>query len=115
MVFIRVKNCFKVVRITGPSHNLLGIEFAEVADSPKNVVVESLPSESGNTPCLSATEVEKNVVQGVAEANREFSTNYVVKRIEFIPTDSPPAETYRALASTIVERLAKRQPFTEGV
>jgi hypothetical protein len=113
MQFIRVKNCFKVVRITGPSHNLLGIEFGEVSDSPEEAVVESLPSDGGNTASLSETEVRKNVVLGVAEANREFGTNYVVSRIEFVPTDSPPAETYRALARSIIERLVNRQPFTE--
>lgn len=62
---------------------------------------------------LGEEDVRLNVIAGVAEANREFGTNYVVKRIQFVPNDTPPAETYRYLARAIVERLYKQLPFDE--
>ena len=111
MQFTRVGNLFKVARITGPSHNLLGIEFRERTDPPSDDVgVEVVPAETDRT-FLSSSEVRREVLLGVADANEEFGTDFVVKRIEFSPTDSPPAETYRFLARTIVDRLAKHQSF----
>jgi hypothetical protein len=113
MQFSRTDKCFRVIRVTGPAHNLLGIEFGENSGSTDRVVVESLPTENGGTACLSETEVRENVMLGVADANNELGTGFVVRRIQFIPTDSPPAETYRFLARNIINRLAKGLPFTE--
>lgn len=114
MQFIRSASWFKVTRITGPSHNLLALEFCE-PDRKSEIVVESLPSIGSEPPALLADDLRRHVAQGVAEANREFGTNYLVKRIQFVPNDSPPPEIYRYLAHSIVERLAKGMPFDERV
>jgi hypothetical protein len=107
MHFTRVGNLFRVVRITGPSHNLLAIELQERRESSDDAVIEALPGKRRSTH-LSATEVRESVLEGVAEANNEFGTGYCVRRIQFDPTDSPPAEVYRFLARSIVERLVTR-------
>jgi len=104
-----------VARITGPSHNLLGIEFGENFGSSGAVVVEPLPNKSQHAALLSPREVRKNVLLGVADANQEFGKAYIVKRIEFISTDSPPSEIYRVLARSIIERLVNQQTFDEGI
>jgi len=112
MQFIRVSNYFKVARVTGPSHNMLAIEFCE-ADETSQIVVESLPSVGDEPAALLPDAVRQNVAEGVSEANQRFRTNYTVKRMQFVRNDSPPVETYRLLASSIIERLANRLPFTE--
>jgi hypothetical protein len=103
---------FRVTRLTGPSHNLLGLEFGE---SPKSgVLVEPLPPVGKGPNLLIAAEIQRHVLEGINNANEQFGTNYIVKRIEFVPDDSPPAQTYELLAYSIVERLARNLPFQEG-
>src|SRR4051812_7638194 len=108
MQFIKTGNLFKVVRITGPSHNLLGLEFG----SPiKQIVVEALPIQNGGKSVLAAEEVSLHVLEGVKDANAQFGTSYTVVKIQFVPSDSLPVEIYKSLAHSIVQRLVKREPF----
>lgn len=111
MHFSRLGNSFRVARITGPSHNLLGIEFGNEPDSPLVTVLDTVQRNPPTGSLLLTTEVRSNVLLGVADANADFGTNYSVKRIEFVATDSPPHEIYRLLARSIVERMAKQEPF----
>jgi hypothetical protein len=116
MQFVRLGNSFRVARITGPSHNLLGIELGEgrtLAEDP-SIGVLSLAADGEPGVLLSASEVRDAVLMGVAEANEELGTIYSVKQIEFVPSDSPPAETYRFLARAIIERLNKGQAFEDS-
>jgi hypothetical protein len=102
----------RVVRITGPSHNLLGIVFVD-GRAPSDVIVESLPTSQKVQQQLLAEEVQKHVLAGVAEGNAESGAHYAVAKIQFVPTDSPPASVYRMLARSMVQRLAKGEAFTE--
>jgi hypothetical protein len=101
-----------VVRITGPAHNLLGIEFC-LAPTDSDLVIVPLKKSTKPTS-LSSEDVKRNVLLGVAEANLQFGTNYSAKRIEFTPDDSPPVEIYQTLAKSIIRRLIGSEPFTNG-
>jgi hypothetical protein len=111
MVFSRVGNTFIVARTTGPTHNLLGLEF-HGHSGLSGVVVHKLQSpgtpESGGLP---EDQVRDAALAGVEDANKEMGTSYAVKRVEYIPADSPPVDIYRYLAKCIVERLEKRESF----
>jgi len=111
MQFSRVGDCFKIARITGPRHNYLGLEFTEAA-AGLQPLIDALPAIGKRPGVLLVEAVRKNVLEGVGEANKQFGTKYVVKRIEFVVDDSSPAETYRFLAYSIVERIVKELPFT---
>jgi hypothetical protein len=113
MQFVRNGDLYQVVRITGPSHNVLGIEFADPSTPPMDAVIEVADADLAMAR-LDLTEVRDNVLRGVQDANAEFATNFVVRRIRFVPTDSPPSETYHFLARSIVGHLAKGEPFGEG-
>lgn len=103
---------YKVVRVTGPHHNLLGIALA---DGPRGyaTTVEALPCLEGEPVRLSAEEVQRQVSQGVAEANAASGTAYECVKIQFVPSDTPPPTVYKLLASAIVRRLAKGETFRE--
>jgi hypothetical protein len=45
------------------------------------------------------------VLEGVNDANDELGTNYHLKHIQFVASDSFPAEIYRTLAKRIVHRM----------
>ncbi len=112
MQFIQENDWYKVVRITGPAHNLLGLEFARTVGGP--VVIEPLPVKDGQDCRIGADEVRLSVLAGVVEANQCLGSQYCVKRIQFVPTDSPPADIYRTLAKSIVERLARGEAFAQS-
>lgn len=102
-----------VIRITGPTHNYLAIELNL---DPLNSEISVVPLESKTQEAspLTAQSVKINVLRGVSDANDQFGTNYTVKRIEFIPDDSPPVEIYQMLAKRVIERLVKGEPFANA-
>jgi hypothetical protein len=110
MQFIKRGERFTVIRITGPAHNLLGIEFGNGTPNSE-IVVEKLEKQSKEADSLTSEDVQKNVLLGVSEANDQFGTAYVVKCIEFVSSDSPPVEIYRLLAKSIIERIVRGGSF----
>lgn len=110
MQFVRDGELYKVISITGPTHNFLGLMFGGQEGSEIDVdVMDIKPDEPKK---LDAGEIKMQVCQGVEAANKALGTRYCIKRIQFVPSDSPPADNYRTLAMKVVERLAGNEPFT---
>jgi hypothetical protein len=112
MRYTKDDSWYQVVRITGPAHNLLGIEFDETGTQMPAVVEMSARGSQQHAHELLSDDVRREVIKGVSEANALFGTSYRVGRIRYLPTDSPPVEVYGFLAKSIVERLAQNQGFT---
>ena len=102
MRFLTEGAIHKVIRITGPSHNLLGLEL-ESSASACSCTVEALGEDGPKAGLLDADEVIRYVLAGVSEMNDALGTRYQVKRIQYVPLDSPPAELYKTLAKSLVE------------
>lgn len=116
MQFIQDGELYKVVKITGPTHNLLGLAFGGQQNDEVVVDILSLEDEaSRQQQTLDSAEIEAQVFEGVNTANAEFGTQYCVKRIQYVSTDSPPAETYKELAASLVQRLVQNEPFTQAL
>lgn len=97
---------YRVVRITGPTHNFLGLAFWTPQEKEGDAVsVEPLTIKPNEPVRLDAEDVREEVLEGVREANAQLRANYRPSRIQFVPSDSRPAEIYRMLARRIVERL----------
>jgi hypothetical protein len=101
---------YRVVRVTGPHHNLLGLSFSECA--PEQVALERLSGDSNGA--IDEEELAQAVVSGVARANAAFGANYYVSRIQYVPGDTPAPEIYSDLAQLIVERIASGGAFEAG-
>ncbi len=112
MQFIQDNEWYKAVRITGPAHNLLGLAFGNETDG--QVIVQPLPVKDSQAKRISAEDVRQHVLNGVMDANQGLGTAYHVKKIQFVPTDTPPLDVYRALAKSIVERLARKEAFVQS-
>jgi len=98
---------YRVVRITGPTHNMLGLKFV-TGDEPNDLKLEPLSSDADvQGATLRPDEIRHNVLEGVADANRTLGTNYRVGLIQFLPSDSPPVVVYRELARRLVERIVR--------
>lgn len=101
MQFLRDEIGFKVVRITGPSHNLLRLVFRTDGSEPEVKRLQPVGSEDE----LATPKVVRAVLAGVVSANEDFSTHYEVAEIAFVGSDSPPEDIYAILAYQIIERL----------
>lgn len=108
MHFSRDGDWYQATRITGPSHNLLALKLSEPGASEP--IVERL-SVSNEAPVIDADDVQRQVLEGVTEANAELGTNYHVAAIRFVTTDTPSFSIYRSLAKVIVEKLAQEGTF----
>lgn len=95
----------RLARVTGPTHNFLAIAFADAAWSGAPSI-EALDTSDGGAALLDAAEVARAVCEGIADANREFGCDYAACRVQFVPSDSPPAAVHRRLAREIVRRAA---------
>lgn len=111
MQFSRDGEWYQVVRITGPTHNLLGLKLGGL-DSPEPIV-EPL-SVSHEAPVIDAEDVQRQVLEGVTEANAQLGTDYQVKAIRFVRTDTPSSSIYRSLAKVIVEQVAHKGEFASA-
>ena len=97
MQFSRVGDAVQVVRITGPAHNLLRLEFGE----PSGAVQVRNLEESGSV-LLQPDEVEREVLQGVSKMGASFDIDVRVRAIGYVASDTPPASIYFDLTRALV-------------
>ncbi len=109
MQFLYDGKFYKAINISGPNHNLLGVEFG---DSEEDIDVEALDVKKGDRVLVTTESVIQQVLDGVQEANEELATeNFIVRRVQYLPSDSPSIRIYRELAKVIVQRLAAGGEF----
>ena len=96
---------FRIVRITGPSHNMLSLLYGTEGLED----IEVLDDDTEST--LEIEEVRKQVLAGVSEANIALDKNYRVERIQFLRSDSSPVEIYRTLAFELTKQMAEMTAY----
>jgi hypothetical protein len=101
--FINKAPLYEAVHITGPKHNLLGLELTENPDA--SPLVEVLNADQGPTH-LNPDDITEFVLKGVAAASKEVGKSVYVRRIRCLTSDSPPPAIYEYLAAEIVRRAA---------
>jgi hypothetical protein len=103
MLFSRNGNFFRVVRITGPAHNLLGMAFSYGGEPAPHV--RNIDTARDKLVKLAAEDVIANVLAGVDYANAELGLRLQVSAIEYVASDTPPADIYRVLAYELIRRF----------
>jgi len=104
MQFYRDGTLFKVVRITGPTHNLLCAEI--VIGNESIAKIECLPIRSNETAILDPDEVLREVQAGLHDASKRLGICFTAKRVQFLPSDSLPVEVYRSMADALADHFA---------
>jgi len=111
MRFSKRDQTYQVSRITGPTHNLLRLELhpEEENTEPALEALQLDPPEpdSGLDPNIILNEV----LTGIATANSEFGVSYTVRRIQYVPSDTPSKGVYEFMAKSIVERIVEGGEF----
>lgn len=93
----------ELVRITGPTHNMLALQLTTKAI--KSVKVEAIgqaPSESK----LESANVLRQVRSGIERANALQGTTFSVSAVRYDANDTPSDTVYRLLAQEVVKRAA---------
>ncbi len=103
MQYFKDHNLYKVVRVTGPTHNYLGVSFG--APGIDEVAVEPLKKSGEAGESVDEDELVQAVAAGVRLANATFGTSYQVAGIQYIPADAAMFDVYSMLANKIVERM----------
>jgi hypothetical protein len=99
---------YKVARVTGPTHNFLGLVLSlnstPTVPRVETMAVEALDVTAATIP---KDEVVRQVLKGVAEANEEYGTQFRVDVIQYVPTDSRDDLVYMSLAKAIIEEATR--------
>jgi hypothetical protein len=101
MQYIKKGNFHQLSRITGPSHNLLAIEFGD--DDIDVCFIQRLGPSDRTPGQLTDDEVKQWVLTAVAEANARLGTRLSVRRIQYVGDDTRDPRAYSILAHTLVD------------
>jgi len=115
MHFTRIEGFDVVVRITGPTHHFLGIEFgpgtareARVED----VALERSRREGPPPDPARSDAVRREVAAGVAAANERLGSRLGVRAIRYCTDDPATPGAYAKLAEALAERIAGEEAPT---
>src|SRR5438105_4060843 len=110
MLFIKEKNIYKVIKITGPKHNLLGLSFCGNIDK-NNIEIIELPISTNEKQQISSSVIKAQVCAGIEEINAKSINKYKIDKIYFIPSDSFSEVVYKELTIEIIKRLEQSDKF----
>jgi hypothetical protein len=105
MQFVQRGNLLIATRITGPSHNFLGVELAPPGVIGSVPRAEAVDSPSGCEGTVAAESILDWVTEGLAQVNSELGASYRLSRLQFVSTDTPHPHAYRMLIVAIIKRV----------
>lgn len=107
MRFSRFGDVYRVQRVSGPTHNMLGVRFAENPVAKPSV--RSISEENADRQRLRAEDVARHVLAGIDRANSAFKLRIYPAEIEFVLSDTPPADIYALLAYKLIENMLEKK------
>lgn len=103
-------NWHELVRITGPSHNLLALQVTTAkVRAPQVQIVGNISS----MPRMARADVIRQVQDGVARANNVYGMALSVQALRYAADDTPGDSVYQFLAQEIVKRIAATSSGTQ--
>lgn len=104
MQFVNNAPVYKLVRITGPKHNLLVLQFSEAAIEG-SVRLEALDDAGKCSNPIEAQEVLDNISRAIKDFEVESGKQYFLEAIQYVAGDSGPTEVYYEMAREIIRRI----------
>jgi hypothetical protein len=107
MRFTKVGELEVVTRITGPTHQLLGMALttASIGDRPILERVSLARPDAEVESFDPERDLCREVLAGVQEANDRLGTHFGATRIRYCADDSPIPGVYHRLARALVEHV----------
>lgn len=107
MQFLYDGDYYKVVKISGPKHNLLGIALGDAS----TLDVFPLPIKAGEIARIDEQDLVAQVLSGIDEINNELGCNYSLGKIQYVPSDTPSKSVYRELVQEVLRRAHQGGDF----
>ena len=108
MIFTYDGEFYKIVKITGPSHNLLGLSFFNNNEDIIETSIIALDEKNSKVQNIEKKDIMQQVKLGLEEANKKFSVNYKIKKIQYLKSDTYSSEIYKELTKIIIKNLLTR-------
>lgn len=105
MNFSIVEGRHCVSRVTGPTHNFLGLRLSKLL-TERVTVLKLPPVRKGGDGRLDEAQLQAAVIAGVEIANRECGTEWHVTEIAYIADDTPVYSQYELCARAVIKQLA---------
>jgi hypothetical protein len=105
----RDADCYKATKVSGPTHNYLGLRFQAESTLRPAIEPQHLKSDDGNPGRIDVQKLLESVLAGVADANQVHGAPLAVAAIQYVPTDSARYDIYRELAAAISLRALSEQ------
>ena len=102
MQFIHDNDLYKIVRITGSTHNLLIIRLSEIKCSTQ---ITKLQVKQGDIERLDEQDVLTHVLTGLEEVNQKLGKNYFLSEVQYVPSDTEPTSVYSFLIMELIKRI----------
>lgn len=115
MRFIKAKNVYKIIRITGSQDNILGISFDDKnkSDGDIEIIHWDFPNIDRRKSPTSDKEVLKQMLSGLKYVNQNLETDYRLSKIYFSPWDSPACQVYTGLIAVLIRHYHNGNKFEE--
>jgi hypothetical protein len=113
MQFIFDGEIYKIVKITGPTHDMLGLSLTENNSTKNNIEAMPLSIKKDEIYNANASEVKEQVLIAIDEINSKFGIKYKVKKIQFVPSDTPAANIYKELVIELISHIIKKGKFIQ--
>jgi hypothetical protein len=92
--------------ITGPSHVLLGIRFADAASAAIELIKRPQVGTCDHGP-LDEARIAESIQAGIAAANAETGARHSAAQAFYVENDSPRYELYERCAYLLASRRAR--------
>lgn len=110
MGFYKKDDVFIATRITGPTHNYLGLKLGKDLETVCNNI-QIIDLEKGPKGSLCVEMIKNSACHGINSANKKYNSSYWPVAIFYISTDTNLRDVYSELAFSIVERVALEEDF----
>lgn len=105
MKFIKDGEIYKVIWISGPKHNLLGLVFTDQNIKKDQVKLIQLNNNRNEADIVNSLDIKEQVFAGLNEINSQLALNYNIKEIHYVSSDTPSADIYKELTKEIIKKL----------
>lgn len=101
---------YKIAKITGPTHNMLGLSFFQENETGQlNIDDLEIKKSSHNT--LNKNNIIEIVTSTIEEFNSEFKVNLRIKTIQFLSSDTPIINCYKELTTQIALKFINSKHY----
>ena len=104
MQFVNNAPVYKLIRVTGPTHNLLVLRFSTSAVT-ESVRVDALDVTQKCLNPIGAHEVLQKVLSAIEDCEAESGKRYFLEAIQYVAGDSRPVDVYYEMTKEIIKRI----------